>query len=182
MLLLNLLSPPDKCDVDRMSSTDLAYIGDVVYEMLVRSKKVWPPKRTSDLQNQVVRLVRGKSGFGGLSFGGLLSLFTCSGCFDLFVLFFLILTAEYQSALVARLRDPSATKEGPLFQLTLDEEQCMNRGRNAGAKTNHRKSNPAAYQDATALEALLGYLYITDKARCTELLQWIEYNLDRIKS
>lgn len=59
-ILLNLLSPPDECDVDRMSSTDLAYIGDVVYELLVRSKKVWPPKRTSDLQNQVVRLVRGE--------------------------------------------------------------------------------------------------------------------------
>lgn len=58
-LLLNLLSPPERCDVDRMSSTDLAYIGDVVYEMLVRSKKVWPPKRTSDLQQQVVKMVRG---------------------------------------------------------------------------------------------------------------------------
>ena len=59
-VLLNLLSPPAKCDVDRMSSTDLAYIGDVVYEMLVRSNKVWPPKRTSDLQQKVVRLVRGE--------------------------------------------------------------------------------------------------------------------------
>lgn len=57
--LLNLLSPPPPCDVDRMSSTDLAYVGDVVYELLVRSKKVWPPKRTSHLQSQVVGLVRG---------------------------------------------------------------------------------------------------------------------------
>ena len=59
-ILLDLLSPPPQCDVDRMSSTDLAYIGDVVYEMLVRSKKVWPSKRTSDLQQHVVRLVRGR--------------------------------------------------------------------------------------------------------------------------
>lgn len=58
--LLDLLSPPQASDVDRMSSTDLAYIGDVVYEMFVRSKKVWPPKRTSDLQQQVVGLVRGR--------------------------------------------------------------------------------------------------------------------------
>ena len=58
-VLINLLSPPATCDIDRMSSTDLAYIGDVVYEMLVRSNKVWPPKRTSDLQQQVVQLVRG---------------------------------------------------------------------------------------------------------------------------
>lgn len=58
-VLFTLLSPPPKCDPHRMSSTDLAYIGDVVYELLVRSKKVWPSKRTSDLQQQVVRLVRG---------------------------------------------------------------------------------------------------------------------------
>eukprot|EP00977_Amphora_coffeiformis_P000321 scaffold84_cov163-Amphora_coffeaeformis.AAC.15 len=120
-VLLDLLSPPSKCDVDRMSSTDLAYIGDVVYEMLVRSNKVWPPKRTSDLQQQVVRLVR----------------------------------AEYQSAMVAQLR--GTNDAGPKFTLTQNEERVLNRGRNAGAKTNHRKSNPAAYQDATALEALIVY-------------------------
>lgn len=57
--MLDLLRPPKDSQVDRMSSTDLAYIGDVVYEMFIRSRTVWPPKRTSDLQNQVVRVVRG---------------------------------------------------------------------------------------------------------------------------
>jgi hypothetical protein len=60
LALLDLLSPSPDCTVGRMSSTELAYIGDVVYELMVRSKKVWPPKRTQDLQNQVVRLVRGR--------------------------------------------------------------------------------------------------------------------------
>lgn len=57
--LLKLLSPSDKCQVDQMSSTDLAYVGDAVYELLIRTTKVWPSKRTSDLQDEVVSIVRG---------------------------------------------------------------------------------------------------------------------------
>ena len=185
-VLLNLLSPPAKCDTDRMSSTDLAYIGDVVYEMLVRSNKVWPPKRTSDLQRQVVQLVRGEFFFISLLGVGWFRHQHRTVFYVFFVLIILRTTflicstlAEYQSAMVAQLREMNDT--GPNFTLTQNEEQVLNRGRNAGAKTNHRKSNPAAYQDATALEALIGYLYISDRARCTELLQWIEFHLDRIK-
>lgn len=57
--LRDLLLPSTTCRVDQMSSTDLAYIGDAVYELVVRSSLVWPPKRTNDLQNQVVNIVRG---------------------------------------------------------------------------------------------------------------------------
>jgi ribonuclease-3 family protein len=57
--LLDLLTPVESCNVDRMSGTDLAYIGDSVFELFIRSKYVWPSKRTSDLQHQVVGLVRG---------------------------------------------------------------------------------------------------------------------------
>jgi hypothetical protein len=57
--LQELLLPSASCDVGQMSTTDLAYIGDVVYELFIRSRTVWPPKRTSDLQLQVVALVRG---------------------------------------------------------------------------------------------------------------------------
>lgn len=56
-----VLSPSKSCRVNQMSGTDLAYIGDAVFELFVRSKCVWPSKRTSDLQNRVVSLVRGKS-------------------------------------------------------------------------------------------------------------------------
>jgi hypothetical protein len=57
--LLSLLSPASDCKAAQMSSTDLAYIGDAVYELTVRAWAVWPPKRTSDLQIQVVKVVRG---------------------------------------------------------------------------------------------------------------------------
>jgi hypothetical protein len=66
MLLLSeqsILRPPgvrSVQDVQRMSTSDLAYIGDAVYELLIRSQMVFPPKRTTDLQNKVVSLVRGK--------------------------------------------------------------------------------------------------------------------------
>ena len=56
-----LMRPWPNLKVDRMSATDLAYIGDVVFEQFVRNKMVWPPKRTSDLQNQVVAIVRAES-------------------------------------------------------------------------------------------------------------------------
>lgn len=46
----------------------------------------------------------------------------------------------------------------------------LSRGRNAVSRN---RRNPAAYQDATALEALIGYLYITDRSRCTDILAWI---------
>jgi ribonuclease-3 family protein len=52
--------PRKACDVGQMSTSDLAYIGDVVYELFIRSRTVWPAKRTSDLQLQVVALVRGE--------------------------------------------------------------------------------------------------------------------------
>jgi hypothetical protein len=58
--LQQLLLPSTSCDVGQMSTSDLAYIGDVVYELFIRSRTVWPSKRTSELQLQVVALVRGK--------------------------------------------------------------------------------------------------------------------------
>ena len=46
-------------------------------------------------------------------------------------------------------------------------------------KSKNRR-NPAAYQDSTAFEALLGYLYITNPSRCQELLTWLEDIVDDI--
>ena len=56
-----ILSPSAKCDVNQMGPTALAYIGDVVFELFVRSKMVWPTRKTSALQIKVVSLVRGGS-------------------------------------------------------------------------------------------------------------------------
>ena len=61
MSLDELLRPSANCDVNQVGPTALAYIGDVVVELMVTARHVWPTRRTSDLQQQVVALVRGVS-------------------------------------------------------------------------------------------------------------------------
>lgn len=136
--LLDCLTPRNDCRVDQMSGTELAYIGDVVYELFVRSKLVWPSKRTADLQQQAVALVR----------------------------------AEHQSKILERLRSD--------FDLSEKEIQVLARGRNAGSSRNNNRRNPSAYQDSTAIEALVGYLFIIDKDRCSQVLQFIDEHLDKV--
>ena len=55
-----LMSPINNVKPDQMSASSLAYLGDVVFELFVRSRYVWPSRRMSDLQNKVVSVVRGK--------------------------------------------------------------------------------------------------------------------------
>ncbi len=158
--LHRLLLPSDKCQVDQMSSTDLAYVGDAVYELLIRTTKVWPSKRTSDLQSQVVSIVRGTSlRLSSWGFFVYLIKLTCD-------------IAEYQADLLKALKES--------FELTDKEYQILNRGRNSVSRSNRR--DPAAYQDATALEALIGYLYITDTPRCSQLLDCGSPHQSQIKA
>lgn len=56
--------------------------------------------------------------------------------------------------------------------LTTTELDIVRRGRNA-ATGRPKRVNPEIYQQATSLETLIGYLYITDLPRLTELLQKI---------
>lgn len=79
-------------------------------------------------------------------------------------------TAEHQSRLLARLRQDFALEE--------EEQKVLARGRNAVSGSSRNRRDPSAYQDATALEALIGYLYIVDQERCKELLDWIQANVD----
>jgi hypothetical protein len=58
--ILTLLRPSPQCDPTQLSGTHLAYIGDCVYELFVRSKVVWPPKTTTALQERAVGLVNGR--------------------------------------------------------------------------------------------------------------------------
>lgn len=58
--LMDLLMPDRKCNPTQMSPTALAYVGDSVFELFVRSRYVWPSRRTTDLQNIVVGRVRGE--------------------------------------------------------------------------------------------------------------------------
>ena len=57
--LMRHLLPDPSCDVSQMSGTDLAYIGDCVYELFMRSRLVWPSLRTSDLNERVIQRVNG---------------------------------------------------------------------------------------------------------------------------
>jgi ribonuclease-3 family protein len=50
------------------------------------------------------------------------------------------------------------------------ELDIVRRGRNA-ATGRSKRVNPEIYQQATSLETLIGYLYLTDFPRLTELLQ-----------
>ena len=78
------------------------------------------------------------------------------------------LLAEHQAKLLALLTEN--------FALTTQELQIVVRGRNSGSVKGNRRKTPA-YNDATALEALLGYVYITNKERCSEILNYLLVNL-----
>ena len=62
------------------------------------------------------------------------------------------------------------------YNLSEQERDLVRRGRNAAGKCPSRLS-PRIYQQATALEALIGYLYLANPARLEVLL-----NLDFIDS
>jgi hypothetical protein len=59
-MLFELMSPNASVKPEQMSTSSLAYLGDVVYELFIRSRYVWPSRRMSDLQDKVVSIVRGK--------------------------------------------------------------------------------------------------------------------------
>ncbi len=68
-----------------------------------------------------------------------------------------------------------ATQQAELLQLVMPslteaESDLVRRARNMKA-TGFRKVDQNSYRHATAFEALLGYLYLTDFARLKEILQ-----------
>ena len=77
--------------------------------------------------------------------------------------------AENQSYLLEKLKVD--------FPLSDKELRVLMRGRNSVTRSKNRR-NPAAYQDSTSFEALVGYLYISDQQRCTDLLNWLEKVID----
>lgn len=63
--LLAMLRPSAACTPSQMSGTHLAYIGDSVYELFIRSKLIWPAKKTSAMQLKAVSVVNGRFLFIG---------------------------------------------------------------------------------------------------------------------
>lgn len=112
--------------VQQISPTALAYLGDAIYELYVRMLYLLPLQRSGIYHSLVVEQVRAET------------------------------QALHLRSLIPHLRDT--------------ELEIVRRGRNA-ATGRPKRLNPEIYQQATSLETLIGYLYLTDYQRLTELLQ-----------
>lgn len=119
--------------LQQISPTALAYVGDAVYELYVRSRYLLPPKRSQTYHCLVVAQVR----------------------------------AEAQAAHLRSLT--------PCLNST--ELEIVRRGRNA-AINRSKRVDLEIYQQATSLETLIGYLYLTDFQRLLQLLQKLKLDLD----
>jgi ribonuclease-3 family protein len=111
--------------VQSLSPTALAYLGDAVFELHMRTQYLWPPTRIRDYHQQVVSCVRAET------------------------------QATFAQAIIS--------------QLNATELRIFKQGRNAATGQPKRLSREI-YQAATALETLIGYLYLTDQARLQEIL------------
>lgn len=123
-VLQTLLECSDQ-QVRSLSPLALAYVGDAVFELFVRSRLLIPPQRVRTFHRQVVEHVRAEQ------------------------------QADYLECLQSYLSD--------------EEKELLRRARNAASGRKVRASR-RDYQQATALEALLGYLYLTDVPRLMEIL------------
>lgn len=123
---LGQVVPLSVAQLQQISPTALAYLGDAVYELYVRNLYLLPSKTSQTYHRLVVAQVR----------------------------------AETQALHLLELTP----------HLNHTELEIVRRGRNA-ASGRPKRVDPGIYQQATSLETLIGYLYLTDSRRLTELLQ-----------
>jgi ribonuclease III family protein len=96
--------------------------------------------------------------------------------YELYVRMFYLMPLQrpdtYHRLVVAQVRaEKQALHLRSLIPHLRDSElDIVRRGRNAAAGRSKR-ADPEIYQQATSLETLIGYLYLTDFPRLTELLQ-----------
>ncbi|MBD0344792.1 MAG: Mini-ribonuclease 3 [Coleofasciculus sp. Co-bin14] len=119
--------------IQQVSPASLAYLGDAVYELYIRTRHLLPAKRISDYHHQVVSQVRAESQANHL-----------------------------------RSLEP---------HLTAPELDILRRGRNA-VTGSPRRLDPKIYQQATSLETLIGYLFLTNPQRLTQLLAYLDLDPD----
>jgi ribonuclease-3 family protein len=81
----------------------------------------------------------------------------------------------YHHQVVDQVRAETQARHLQSLQVHLNsaELEILKRGRNA-ATGRPRRLDPQVYQQATSLETLMGYLYLTDPARLAELLAQLE--------
>lgn len=130
-LIFQLRGNLSPTQIQQLSPAALAYVGDAVYELFVRTYYLLPPRKPRLYHGQVVAQVRAES-----------------------------------QAQQLRSLEP---------HLTPAERNLLKRGRNA-AGTCPRRLNPEIYQQATSLETLVGYLYLSDPARLTYLLAQLNFD------
>ena len=106
----------------QLSPLNLAFIGDCVYEMLVRESLVADANRpVNDLHKESVKFV----------------------------------SAKAQTEAYEKIKDC----------LTDEETAVFKRGRNAKVGHNPKSASQGEYHIATGVEALFGYLYLTENAK-----------------
>ena len=111
--------PGKQQDVRAYSPLALAYIGDAIYDLIIRTVVVGRANRpVAELHRLTVRYV----------------------------------SAEAQSRIVQTLME----------RFTEEEMSIYRRGKNAKPHTTAKNASAADYMKATGLEAVLGYLYLTD--------------------
>lgn len=127
---LNGVQPPlSLAQIRQVPPDALAYLGDAVYELYIRTHYLLPPRRLRAYHQEVVAHVR----------------------------------AETQACHLRSLQP----------HLTSTELEVLRWGRNS-ASGGPRRVDPVVYQQATSLEVLIGYLYLTNLQRLDQLLQQLE--------
>lgn len=122
-------------DVRAYSPLTLAYIGDGVYDMIIRTVVVERSNRpANELHKKTSSFVK----------------------------------AQTQAAMADAL----------LPLLSEEEEAVYKRGRNAKSYTSAKNASIGDYRKATGFEALLGYLYLQDKAK--RVLELVKIGLEGI--
>lgn len=125
--------PLTEAQLQQISPTALAYVGDAVYELYVRSRYLLPPKRSQTYHCLVVAQVRAEA------------------------------QADHLRSVTPYLNNT--------------ELEIVRRGRNA-AINRSKRVDPEIYQQATSLETLMGYLYLTNFQRLLQLLQKLDLDLN----
>lgn len=124
------VTPMNFAQIQQVSPAALAYIGDAVYELYMRTNYLLPPKAAYTYHKLVVAQVRAETQASHLN-----SLTTC---------------------------------------LTPTELEIVRRGRNA-ANRPPKRVDAETYGRATSLETLIGYLYLTNFPRLSQLLQKLNF-------
>lgn len=114
-------------DIRTYSPLTLAYVGDCIFDLIIRSVVVGKGNtRPNQLHQRTSSIVK-----------------------------------AHTQALIIEYLEP---------QLTQEEADIYRRGRNAKSYTMAKNATMADYRKATGLEAVIGYLYLTDQfARAVEL-------------